>query len=153
MWKEERPEGDEREFKHYTNKPRATHGTGRDVCKSRLSCINATGCRGPWGGVGSCHPEGGTWRVPTPTHRPAFRGALFMHPPQTAAGKGRSGLGGPGNRRARSDGNQHHPRARTPGHAHVRHPPGPRSRDRARTTNTRHDCGRLRSLTILETAL
>lgn len=71
----------------------------------------------------------------------------------STAGKGRSGLGGPGNRRARSDGNQHHPRAGRPGHAHVRHPPEPRSRDRARTTNTRRNCGRSRSLTILETAL
>lgn len=76
-----------------------------------------------------------------------------VHASTSTSGKGRSGLGDPGNQRARSDRNQHHPRACSPGHTHVRHPPGPRSRDRAHTTNTRRDCGSSRSLTILETAL
>lgn len=76
-----------------------------------------------------------------------------MHASTSTSGKGRSGLGDPGKQRARSDRNQHHPRACSPGHTHVRHPPGPRSRGRAHTTNTRRDCGSSRSLTILETAL
>lgn len=76
-----------------------------------------------------------------------------VHASTSTSGKGRSGLGDPGNQRARSDRNQHQPRACSPGHTHVRHPPGPRSRNRAHTTNTRRDCGSSRSLTILETAL
>lgn len=110
-----------------------------------------------WPQLGGCRlqsPEGaGEWRYPNTHTRLGFQRC------PSVPGRGHAGLGCPGNRSARSCGNQHYPRARSRRHAHAghpsgarrqahprtRYPPGPRSRGRARATDTRRDYGRSRS--------
>lgn len=61
-----------------SNNRAPTHGTGSDVCKPRLSCINATCRRGQSLGAPVTPRGRESGGIPAPTQGSAFRGALCV---------------------------------------------------------------------------